>query len=73
LQALAEPGAVIIAAATRRLTGGLFDYRDLGILALKGFTENVLASQVLGASTAESRFEALHATTTPRVGREEEI
>jgi predicted ATPase len=29
--------------------------------------------RVLGASTAESRFEALHATTTPLVGREEEI
>src|SRR5262249_21029027 len=36
LQALAEPGAVVIAAATRRLTGGLFDYRDLGAIALKG-------------------------------------
>jgi len=36
LQALAEPGAVVIAAATRRLTGGLFDYRDLGTTALKG-------------------------------------
>src|SRR5215475_4112865 len=34
LQALAEPGAVVIAAATRRLTGGLFDYRDLGTTAL---------------------------------------
>ena len=37
LQTLAEPGAVVIAAATRRLTGGLFDYRDLGTMALKGF------------------------------------
>ena len=30
LQALAEPGTVVIAASTRRLTGGLFDYEDLG-------------------------------------------
>jgi class 3 adenylate cyclase len=37
LQSLAEPGAVVIAASTRRLTGGLFEYRDLGTLALKGF------------------------------------
>src|SRR5262249_6473350 len=37
LQALAEPGAVVIAAATRHLTGGLFEYRDLGTTALKGF------------------------------------
>src|SRR6202048_3788811 len=30
LQALAEPGKVVIASTTRRLTGGLFEYRDLG-------------------------------------------
>src|SRR6516225_4883034 len=30
LQALAAPGAVVIAAATRRLVGDLFEYRDLG-------------------------------------------
>jgi class 3 adenylate cyclase len=73
LQALAEPGAVVIAASTRRLTSGLFEYRDLGTVALKGYAENVPAWQVLGAGTAESRFEALRATTTPLVGRDEEI
>jgi class 3 adenylate cyclase len=60
LQALAEPGAVVIASSTRRLTGGLFEYRDLGAVALKGFTEHVPAWQVLGAGSAESRFEALN-------------
>ena len=30
LQGLAAPGAVVISANTRRLTGGLFEYRDLG-------------------------------------------
>ena len=73
LQALAEPGAVVISSSTRRLTGGLFDYRDLGTVALKGFAETVPAWQVLGASAAESRFEALRATTTTLVGRGEEI
>jgi class 3 adenylate cyclase/tetratricopeptide (TPR) repeat protein len=73
LQALAEPGAVVIAASTRRLTGGLFEYRDLGGVALKGFDENVPAFQVLGLSTAESRFEALRTAATPLVGRDEEI
>src|SRR6202011_5104284 len=53
LQALAEPGAVVIASSTRRLTGGLFEYRDLGAVALKGFAESVPAWQVLGASAAE--------------------
>jgi class 3 adenylate cyclase len=73
LQALAEPGAVVIASTTRRLIGGLFEYRDLGAIALKGFVENVPAWQVLTVSAAESRFEALRATTTPLVGRDEEI
>src|SRR5262249_27858240 len=36
LQALAEPGAVIIAASTRRLVGNLFEYRDLGPIAIHG-------------------------------------
>ena len=73
LQAVAEPGAVVISASTHGLTGGLFDYRDLGTATLKGFAENVSAWQVLGVSAAESRFEALRAITTPLVGREEEI
>jgi class 3 adenylate cyclase len=73
LQALAEPGAVVIASSTRRLTGGLFEYRDLGVITLKGFAEGIPAWQVLGVSTAESRFEALRATTTPLIGRDEEI
>jgi len=74
LQALAEPGAVVISSSTRGLTGGLFEYRDLGAVALKGFAENVPAWRVLGAGATESRFEALHATpTTPLVGRDEEI
>jgi len=73
LQALAEPGAVVISSSTRGLIGGLFEYRDLGTVALKGLGENVPAWQVLATSAAESRFEALRASTTPLVGRDEEI
>jgi class 3 adenylate cyclase len=71
LQALAEPGAVAIASSTRSLIGGLFEYRDLGSFPLKGFGDDVPAWQVLGVGAAESRFEALRATTTPLVGRDE--
>jgi class 3 adenylate cyclase/predicted ATPase len=73
LQAFAEPGAVVIASSTHQLTGGLFEYRDLGTVALKGFADNVQTWEVLGASGTESRFEALRATTSPLVGRDEEI
>jgi class 3 adenylate cyclase len=60
LQSLAEPGTVVIASSTRKLTGGLFEYRDLVAVKLKGFAENVSAWQVLRVSAAESRFEAFH-------------
>jgi class 3 adenylate cyclase/tetratricopeptide (TPR) repeat protein len=74
LQALAEPGTVVIASRTRRLTGGLFEYRDLGNFSLKGFKDNVPAWLVLGEGTVESRFEAMHAAgLTALVGRDEEI
>jgi class 3 adenylate cyclase len=73
LQAVAEPGAVVISASTHGLTGGLFDYRDLGTTALKGFAENVPVWQVMGASAIESRFEAMRTAMTPLVGRDEEI
>lgn len=73
LRFLAEPGTVVIASETQSLTGGLFDYRDLGSVALPDFAKTVPAWRVLGRSAAESRFEALRTVTTPFVGRDEEI
>jgi len=74
LQALAEPDTVVIAPSTRRLTGGHFDYRELGGIALKGFDEPVTAWQVLSEREVESRFEAQHEIgLTPLIGREEEL
>jgi class 3 adenylate cyclase len=73
LQAIAEPDAVVIGPATRRLLGNLFEYRDLGGLDLKGFAAPVQAYQVLGPSATESRFEALRSEATPLVGREAEL
>jgi predicted ATPase/class 3 adenylate cyclase len=73
LQTVAEPGTVLICPQTRRLTGGHFNYRDLGPRALKGWTEPVAIWQVLGPSGVASRFEAMHKTTLPPLfGREEE-
>jgi len=74
LQTLAQPGTVLICPQTRRLTGGHFDYRDLGPLALKGWAERVPVWQVVGPSGVASRFEAMHKTKLPPLfGREEEI
>ncbi|KRR25827.1 hypothetical protein CQ14_28615 [Bradyrhizobium lablabi] len=74
LQAMAEPGTVLICASTRRLTEGKFYYSDLGPVVLKGWTKPFQVYQVLGTSGVESRFEAMHAAKLPPLfGREEEI
>jgi predicted ATPase/class 3 adenylate cyclase len=75
LQSLAEPGTVLICPSTRQLAGGYFNYRDLGLLSLKGFAQPISASQVLGMSGVESHFEAMHTTSRlpPLFGREEEM
>jgi hypothetical protein len=74
LQAMAEPGAVVIAASTRRLVGDLFEYRDLGAVEVKGIAAPAPAWQVLRPSVVPSRFEALRGSTLTRlVGRDEEI
>jgi class 3 adenylate cyclase/predicted ATPase len=74
LQALAEPGAVVIATGTRRLVGDLFEYRDLGVVEVRGIAGPVPVWQVLRPSADVSRFEALRGATLSRlVGRDEEI
>ncbi|HPU51493.1 MAG TPA: AAA family ATPase, partial [Burkholderiaceae bacterium] len=72
LQAVGDPGTVVVAPSTRRLTAGMFDYKDLGNHRFKGFDEPVLVSQVLGVSDAVSRFEARHSSSLPAlVGRDD--
>jgi class 3 adenylate cyclase len=73
LQALAEPGAVIVADATQRLVSGLFVTADLGKRLLKGFAAPVRCWRIVGETAAESRFEARHAVLAPLVGREGEL
>jgi class 3 adenylate cyclase/predicted ATPase len=73
LQAEATPGTIAIDTTTRRLLGGLFEYRDLGGIEAKGFASRVQAYEVVRPSMVESRFEALRTATTPLVGRDEEV
>ena len=73
LQALAEPGTVVVAASTRRLLGDRFLLRDLGFHEVKGIAEPIAAWAVDGVSASQSRFQAIHATTglTDLIGRED--
>jgi class 3 adenylate cyclase len=74
LQALAQPGTIVVAASTRRLLGDLFRLRDLGRHEVKGIAEPVAAWAVEGLSDSESRFEAVRAARlTDLIGRDEEI
>jgi class 3 adenylate cyclase len=74
LQGIAEPNTVVIAEATRRLLGNLFELQDLGPKELKGIAGPVRAFAALRASSVESRFEAMHpGGLTVLVGREEEL
>ena len=73
LQGLAAPDTLVIAEATRRQIGGLFDLADLGPQVLAGFAEPQPAWRVIGESGMLSRFEALRSGETPLVGRDEEV
>ena len=74
LQALAEPGGVVIAESTRRLLGGAFELKPLGPQTLKGFDAPVPAWAVLREAENVSRFEASRSQgMTPFVGREHEV
>ena len=60
LQAVAGPGMVVIADATRRLVGDLFLLTSLGAQHLKGLAGPVQAWAVDGRNAIDGRFEALH-------------
>ena len=74
LQGVAEPNSVVIAEATRKLLGNLFELDDLGKKDLKGIAGPVRAWAALRQASVEGRFEAFHASgLTELVGREEEL
>jgi hypothetical protein len=51
---------VLLSAATRRLVGELFQYRETTLSAFNDDAKPVAIWQVIGEGTARSRFEALH-------------
>ena len=74
LQGVAAPNMVIIAEATRKLVGNLFELEELEAKDLKGIAGPTRAWVALRPSSVESRFEALHASgLTDLVGRQEEL
>jgi class 3 adenylate cyclase/predicted ATPase len=74
LQALAAPGQVVIAGATRRLLGAGFVLEHLGDRTLKGIGTPVQTFAVKGERPVVSRFEAMSGPSPlPMVGRDQEL
>jgi DNA-binding winged helix-turn-helix (wHTH) protein/tetratricopeptide (TPR) repeat protein len=70
---VAAPGTVVLSDDTRRIVGGLFECRPLGV-DLKDAGEIANASVVLRESGVASRFEALRGPdASSLVGRDEEL
>ncbi|MDB5483852.1 MAG: adenylate/guanylate cyclase family protein [Caulobacteraceae bacterium] len=74
LESAASPGAVVVAEGTRRITDGLFIFRDLGGVALPGYETPTRAFEAMEATDLGSRSQArAHARATPLFGREREL
>ena len=71
VQALAEPGTVLVTAGVQRQVAGLFVAEERGIRELKGVPEPVTLFRLVRASGGGRRAGQRH--LTPLVGREEEI
>ena len=65
LQGLAAPGQVVIAEATQRLLGDLFEVEDLGVQNLKGIAARTPVFAVLRERALESRFAARSGGLSP--------
>src|SRR6266498_129325 len=73
LQQMAQPGSVVISAATHQQVAGFFETRDLGELPVKGRVP-VHAFEMLRPRGRRTRFDvAVERGLTPLVGREREL
>jgi class 3 adenylate cyclase/tetratricopeptide (TPR) repeat protein len=75
VEAVAEPGTVLITGATHHLVSGLFVVEGLGARALKGIELPIQLYRVIQPSGVRGRFEATAAVRglTSFVGREDEL
>jgi class 3 adenylate cyclase len=73
LQQMAQPGSVVISAATHQHVAGFFEMRDLGEVPVKGRAP-VQAFEVLRSRSRRTRLDiAVERGLTPLVGREREL
>jgi predicted ATPase len=74
MQQAADPGSVLVAAATWRLAEGYFRFRPVGALRVRGAADPIEAYLLEGEGTVVSRLEAsLRRGVSPFRGREAEL
>ena len=74
VQALAEPGTILITEATHRLVEGYVQTESLGPVSVKGRSERVRVYRVIGRRRGRTRLEvSVERGLTELVGREREL
>ena len=75
LEGLAEPGNVVVSAATHKLIKQYFNFKPLGPQPLKGVEEPMPVYQVTSASVAKYRYEEQMSSNERKtlIGRDEEV
>ena len=73
LQGVAQPNQLVISAVTQRLVAELFVFEDLGALELKGIAEPTRAWRVMGDDVEVQHETKRPRTSSPLVGRQEEL
>src|SRR4051794_12300584 len=75
MQTSAQPGTVLITAQTQRFIAGVFDFEDLGDMAVKGKADPIHVYRVLGvrAERVSSRGLGAVGLSSPLVGRAQEL
>ncbi len=73
MQTAADPGTVLVTAATHRLAGSVFEYEDRGKIPIKGKAEPVQVYRVLRERKGAVRPRGIAGLSSPLVGRHREF
>src|SRR5213596_1405387 len=74
MESLATPGSILVSEHTQQLTGGYFEFKSLGAAQVKGVSEPVNISEVLGVGPLRTRLQVAARQGLVRfVGRQGEL
>lgn len=73
LQTSAQPMSALISQNTYRFVSPLFDFKDLGLLEVKGKAEPVQIYEALAVKSDPGKVRGVAGLTSPMVGRDDEL